>query len=104
MMGEVIPASKGIGYLNQIYVYAGDNPVMNTDKTGENVAIWLTLLIAAYGGYEYYSNIQEQEECENSCPNQCDDGDTSALTECKAKCVIKVWGAEPRMSPVVDGL
>jgi hypothetical protein len=34
-MGEAIPASKGIGYLNHPYNYVDGNPVNRTDRTGE---------------------------------------------------------------------
>ena len=59
MMGIAIPYSRELNYLNHVYGYVDQNPILNTDSTGEAIN-WGGV---AVGGFCIYCGFIDDDYC-----------------------------------------
>ncbi len=116
--------SKNPG-LDNTFNYAGQNPLIMVDATGEIYGLIARVINTAFrkcvgsrlacgaaggafGGYKVDQRLEVQRRCQLECEQatqQCTEkGDTRELNRCKTKCVETSWGQKFRRAPWVKKL
>ena len=85
------------------YAYALQNPIKYFDPNGESPITWaIVVAVIAYPAWSTWDKLSSLAECVEGCkqsPEQCKNGDTSKVGDCKRDCFWNNIGLKGKKGP-----